>query len=822
MFEQLGMSGMSDEDMEMPPMLSLDEDEDAMKEDFKSPMPLLPLRNNVLFPGVVIPISVGRDKSIKAVKKAHKTDKFIGVLAQKDTQTEEPGPEDLNKIGTIARIIKMLKMPDGGTTLIIQGVRRFELLNVVSSEPFFEGEIKPLEDPNPTMSQEVKAITSNLKELATKIVDLSPNIPSEAKVVITNIDNLRFLTHFITSNLNLETKNKQEILEIPIIFDRAQKVLGYLNEEVQLLELKTSIHNKVKVDIEKQQRDYFLNQQIKTIQEELGGDSFLQEIQKMRDKAKDKKWSKAVAEVFEKEIGKLQRINPAAAEYSMLLNYLELMLELPWDDYSIDNFDLKRAEKILEEDHFGLEKIKDRILEYLAVLKLKGDLKSPILCFVGPPGVGKTSLGKSIAKALERKYVRMSLGGLHDESEIRGHRKTYIGAMPGRILTNLKKVKSSNPVFILDEIDKVGKDHRGDPSSALLEVLDPEQNSTFYDNFLELEYDLSKVMFVATANSLQSIQPALRDRMEIIQISGYSIEEKTQIAVKHLIKKQREAHGLKAAQIKIGMPVLVKLIQEYTREAGVRELDRVIASVMRNIAKKVAMEIVYDVNLSLNEVEVILGKRKYSNDIYANENPPGVSVGLAWTPVGGDILFIETNAYEGKGGLQITGNLGTVFKESANTALSYLRSKAMQLDIPQNAFTNFNLHLHVPEGATPKDGPSAGIAIFTALLSLFTQRRVKPFLGMTGEITLRGKVLPVGGIKEKILAAKRAGLKEIILCSENEKHILEINPNYIKGMQFHYIDHVDELLNIVLEQNKIKNAIDFKAKVDDLKAEAKK
>lgn len=813
MFEQLGMSGMSDEDMEMVPMLSLDEDEDSLKADFNSPMPLLPLRNNVLFPGVVIPISVGRDKSIKAVKKAYKSDKFIGVLAQKDTQTEEPEAKDLNNIGTIARIIKMLKMPDGGTTLIIQGVRRFELLEVVTTDPFFEGEIKPLDDLNPPMSQEVKAITSNLKELAGRIVDLSPNIPSEAKVVVTNINSLRFLTHFITSNLNLETKNKQEILEIPSILDRAQKVLGYLNEEVQLLELKNSIHNKVKVDIEKQQRDYFLNQQIKTIQEELGGDSFLQEIQKMRDKAKEKKWSKKVEEIFEKEIGKLQRINPAAAEYSMLLNYLELMIELPWNEFSNDNFDLKRAEKILEEDHFGLEKVKDRILEYLAVLKLKGDLKSPILCFVGPPGVGKTSLGKSIAKALERKYVRMSLGGLHDESEIRGHRRTYIGAMPGRILTNLKKVNSSNPVFILDEIDKVGKDHRGDPSSALLEVLDPEQNSTFYDNFLELDYDLSKVMFVATANSLNSIQPALRDRMEIIHISGYSIEEKTQIAIKHLVKKQREAHGLKANQVKLGLPILQKLISEYTREAGVRELDRVIASMMRNIAKKVAMEVDYEPTLKLSDVEAILGKRKYSNDIYANENPPGVSVGLAWTPVGGDILFIETNAFEGKGGLQITGNLGNVFKESANIALSTLRTRAQELGVPQNAFNNFNLHLHVPEGATPKDGPSAGIAIFTALASLFTQRRVKPFLGMTGEITLRGKVLPVGGIKEKILAAKRAGLKEIILCSVNEKHILEINADYIKGMKFHYIDHVNELLELALEPNPIKNPISFEEKV---------
>ncbi|MBX7225543.1 MAG: endopeptidase La [Chitinophagales bacterium] len=809
------MPGMMEEDVEMVPMLSLEEDDDSPNEEIKNPVPLLPLRNNVLFPGVVIPIAVGRDKSISAVKKAYKGNKFVGVIAQKDTQIEEPEPSDLYNIGTVARIVKMLKMPDGGTTLIIQGVRRFELLEIVSNEPHFEANIQLFDDTKPKFTQEVKAIMSNMKELAQRIIEHSPQIPNEARVIVMNIKNLHFLCHFIASNLNIETTHKQEILAIDSIIDRAQKVMTHMNQEFQLLELKNSIQNKVRTDIDKQQRDYFLHQQMKTIQEELGGDSFQQEILKMREKAQTKKWNKSVEETFNMEINKLQRINPAAAEYSIILNYLELLLELPWGEYTNDNFDLNRAISILDDDHYGLEKVKDRIVEYLAVLKLKGDLKSPILCFVGPPGVGKTSLGKSIAKALERKYIRMSLGGLHDESEIRGHRKTYIGAMPGRILANLKKAQSSNPVFILDEIDKVGKDHRGDPSSALLEVLDPEQNSTFYDNFLELDYDLSKVMFIATANDLRSIQPALRDRMEIIYISGYSIEEKVQIALKHLVKKQREAHGLKANQVKITAPVIQQLIQDYTRESGVRELDRVIAAVMRHVAKHVAMEQVYDSNIKIKDLFNILGKKKYSNDLYQNENPPGVSVGLAWTSVGGDILFIETSICEGKGNLTITGNLGNVFKESANTALSYLRSRAKDLNIPQDAFNNFNLHLHVPEGATPKDGPSAGIAIFTAFASQLTQKRVKPFLAMTGEITLRGKVLPVGGIKEKVLAAKRSGIKEIILCKENEKDILDINQDFLKGLHFHYVDHVDEVMALSLEKEKVKNVLNFVVKKEE-------
>jgi len=657
--------------------------------------------------------------------------------------------------------------------------------------------------------QQEKAMMDNLKDMALKIIDLSPNIPNEAKIVLNNINNIKFLTNFITSNLNIEASQKQQILENNYPTERVQQVLVYLHQELQLQELKANIHNKTRTDIDKQQRDYFLNQQIRAIQEELGGDMYQEEINRLKEKAKEKKWSKAIADAFEKEIGKLQRINPAAAEYSVILNYLDLMVELPWNDLTQDNFDLKRGKKILDEDHFGLDKIKDRILEYLAVLKLKGDMKSPILCFIGPPGVGKTSLGRSIARALDRKYVRMSLGGLHDESEIRGHRKTYIGAMPGRIIQSLKKVQSSNPVFILDEIDKVGKDHRGDPSSALLEVLDPEQNTTFYDNFLELEYDLSKVLFIATANSVGDIQPALRDRMEVIHLSGYSMEEKTEIAKKHLISKQREAHGLKANQIKLNEKAIQFLIHNYTYESGVRELDRIIASMMRNVAKSVALEETYNPAISTDDIIRILGKPKYNHDKYSENNPCGVAIGLAWTPMGGDILFIETSASRGKGQLTITGNLGTVMKESFNTALSYLQSKAEVLQIPKQAFTDWNLHIHVPEGAIPKDGPSAGIAIYSALASLFTQRKIKSFTALTGEITLRGKVLPVGGIKEKILAAKRAGIKEIIMCNVNAKDVEEVPADFIKGLKFHYVEEMDEVLELALEKKKNKEALQF-------------
>jgi len=821
MFDNIRLQDIMEDDVEMIPMLSIDEDEEFSKEDLPTTLPILPLRNNVLFPGVVIPISVGREKSIKAAKKAYKGDKYIGVLAQKDMQVEEPEADDLFRTGTIARIIKMLKMPDGGITLIIQGISRFELEAVTQVEPYLEGAIVRLDEVYEVNKQEARAFIVTMKELASKIIDLSPQIPNESKIVLNNINNIKFLTHFIASNLNIDADQKQAILEMREITGRVQKVLEFLNSELQLLELKVSIQDKVRQDIDKQQRDYFLHQQIKSIQEELGGDTMVQEINRLKEKAKTKKWSKTIADAFEKELLKLQRINPAAAEYSVILNWLDLVIELPWDETTRDNFDLKRAGRILESDHYGLDKVKDRILEYLAVLKLKGDLKSPILCFVGPPGVGKTSLGRSIAKALGRHYVRMALGGIHDESEIRGHRKTYIGAMPGRIIQNLKKVQSSNPVFVLDEIDKVGKDHRGDPSSALLEVLDPEQNNSFYDNFLELDYDLSKVMFIATANSLSSIPTALKDRMEIIYISGYSLEEKTEIASKHLIDKQREAHGLKKDQVKVGKKVIQQLIHDYTRESGVRELDRVIASLMRSIAKSVAMEEPYNVNVLPEDLEKILGKPKFNKDDYTADLPLGVSVGLAWTSVGGEILFIESTLSRGSGTLTTTGNLGNVMKESISTAHTWLKANMEQLNIPYEAFREWNIHLHVPEGATPKDGPSAGIAMITAMASVYTQKKVKPYMAMTGEITLRGRVLPVGGIKEKVLAAKRAGIKDIILCEENRRDIEEINQEFLKGLRFHYVVSMMDVLNLALEPKPVKNALDLRktpVKTDNNKA----
>ena len=809
MFQKIELSNIMEDDVEMVPLLSIEEDDNTNSDHLPKVLPILPLRNNVLFPGVVIPISVGREKSIKAVKKAYKENKYIGVIAQRDTKIEEPEPGDLYTMGTTAKIIKMLSMPDGGNTLILQGVKRFIVKQNVASDPIIEAEVEYITDVPMIDQQQEKAMMDNLKDMANKIIELSPNIPNEAKIVLNNINTIKFLANFITSNLNIELPQKQQILETNDAHERVQQVLKYLHMELQLQELKANIHNKTRTDIDKQQRDYFLNQQLRAIQEELGGDMYQEEVNRLKEKAKEKKWPEVIAKSFEKEIGKLQRINPAAAEYSVILNYLDLMVELPWNETTQDNFDLKRGKKILDEDHYGLDKIKDRILEYLAVLKLKGDMKSPILCFIGPPGVGKTSLGKSIARALDRKYVRMSLGGLHDESEIRGHRKTYIGAMPGRIIQSLKKVQSSNPVFILDEIDKVGKDHRGDPSSALLEVLDPEQNTTFYDNFLELEYDLSKVLFIATANSLGEIQPALRDRMEVIQLSGYSLEEKTEIAKKHLVSKQREAHGLKASQVKMNDKAIQHLIHFYTYESGVRELDRVIASIMRNVAKSVATEEDYNPAISVEDITRILGKPKYNHDKYSENNPCGVAIGLAWTPMGGDILFIESSVSKGKGALTITGNLGNVMKESFNTALSYLQTKADMLQIPKQAFTDWNLHIHVPEGAIPKDGPSAGIAILSALTSLFTQRKIKSYTALSGEITLRGKVLPVGGIKEKILAAKRAGIKEIILCKENEKDVDEVPADFIKGLKFHYVEEMDEVLELALEKKKVKNAIVF-------------
>ena len=809
----MNFQDLTDDDFEMIPMLSINENDFEINQDqIPSELPLLPLRNNVLFPGVIIPISVGRERSLKAINKAYKSNKLIGVLAQKDMQVEEPEFNDLHQVGTIARVLKILKMPDGAKTIIIQGAARFKLVGLTQSEPFLLGQIEGIDDTenDEIDKQDSKAFMITMKEMTSKIIDLSPQIPNESKIVLNNINKIKFLTHFIASNLNIEIEHKQGLLEIETIKSRVKKVLEYLNSELQILELKVSIQDKTRQDIDKQQRDYFLHQQIKSIQEELGGDSMTQEINRLKEKAADKKWSKEVKESFEKELSKLQRINPASAEYGVILNWLDLLIELPWESYTDDNFNLQNAVNILNKDHYGLDKVKDRIIEYLAVLKLKGDLKSPILCFVGPPGVGKTSLGKSIAKALGRHYVRMALGGVYDESEIRGHRKTYIGAMPGRIIQNIKKTNSSNPVFVLDEIDKIGTDHRGDPSSALLEVLDPEQNNTFYDNYLELDYDLSKVMFIATANNLSSIPLPLRDRMEIIYINGYSIEEKIEIAKKHLIKKQIEAHGLKRNQVSFSKQTLQKLIDDYTRESGVRELDRILASTMRYIAKKIAMEEEYNTKILPEDLEAILGKPKFNSDKYTSNLPVGVSIGLAWTAVGGEILFIETSLSKGSGKMAITGNLGNVMKESISAAHTWIKAHQEQLKIPFDAFRDWDLHLHLPEGATPKDGPSAGIAITTAMASIYTQRPIKPYLAMSGEITLRGTVLPVGGIKEKVLAAKRSGIKEIILCEENEKDILEINQDFLKGLKFHYVSKIDEVLELALEKQKISHPIDFK------------
>ncbi len=797
-FKNWVLQGGSEEEVDFLPILSIEEDNDTKNLVVPDIIPILPLRNTVLFPGVVLPITVGRDKSIKAVREAHSGDKLIGVLSQSDGNIEEPQFKDLTQIGTVAKILKMLRMPDGSTTVILQGKLRFAVKELQTEEPFFKASVQVLTEPTPPIDKEFEAMIGSIKDMAGSVIKLSPNIPTEANVMLRNIDSPSFLVNFIASNLSIELKEKQQILEANDLKERVQIVLKHLNTEIQMLELKNQIQSKVRTDIEKQQRDYFLHQQMKTIQEELGGDSYDQEVKNLKERATKKKWPKSASDQFDKEITKLGRMNPAAAEYSVIMNYLDLLLELPWDTYTSDNFDLKNADKILDGDHYGLEKIKDRILEYLAVLKLKGDMKSPILCFAGPPGVGKTSLGKSIAKALGRKYVRMSLGGLRDEAEIRGHRKTYIGAMPGRVVQMLKKSGSSNPVIVLDEIDKVGNDFRGDPSSALLEVLDPEQNSTFYDQYTELEHDLSKVLFIATANSLATIQPALRDRMEIIEMSGYSLEEKVEIAVRHLLPKQFEAHGVKPDQVKLDKEMLKKMVQDFTRESGVRDLDRKIASVMRWSAKEIAMGKKKLGTLTEKEIEKILGAPRFDNEIYKEEIPAGVAVGLAWTSVGGEILYIETLLSNGKGNLKLTGSLGEVMKESVSTALSYLKSHAKDFKLEADIFDKTDIHVHVPEGAIPKDGPSAGVTMLTALTSAFTKRSVKPFLAMTGEITLRGKVLPVGGIKEKILAAKRAGMKEVLLCKMNEKDIKEIKPEYIKGLKFHFVKTMDEVLKIAL------------------------
>jgi ATP-dependent Lon protease len=787
-----------DDEVEFLPVLSDDDVEMLKDADIANVLPIVALRNTVLFPGVVLPITVGRDKSIAAVNEAYKKDKIIGIISQKDPNEEEANPDGLHRVGTIAKILKRLKMPDGSTTVIIQGNRRFALGEMVQEEPFFIGNITPLNDVKATDEKGFNALISSIKDLSKQIIKSSPNIPTEAATILNNINNPTFLIHFVISNLNIDLAKKQAILEINELYERANTCYTLLNEEMQLLELKNQIQDKVKGDLDKQQRDYFLSQQMRIIQEELGGDSVSKEVKRLREKSESAKLTAHAKEAFDKELAKLERTNPAAAEYGVILNYLDLLLELPWGEYTKDKFDLKKTKEILDKDHFGLDKVKERILEYLAVLKLKGDFKSPILCLVGPPGVGKTSLGKSIADSIDRKYVRMALGGLHDESEIRGHRKTYIGAMPGRIVQSLKKAKSSNPVFILDEIDKIGNDFRGDPASALLEVLDPEQNANFYDNYLELDYDLSKVMFIATANSLAGIHPALRDRMEIIQIDGYSTEEKLEIAQNYLVPKQRKAHGLKLKDIKVGKKTLNQIIDEYTRESGVRELDRVLASVMRYAAKHIVMEEAYEEDVKCEDLYTVLGAAKYDRNLYNEKTPSGVAVGLAYTSVGGDILYIETSKYKGKGALILTGKLGDVMKESASTALTFIKSNAAKLKIDTKLFEENDFHLHVPEGAVPKDGPSAGITILSALTSLLLDKPIKSHLAMTGEITLRGKVLPVGGIKEKILAAKRSGMKEIVMSTMNRKDVEEIKEEYIKSLKFHYVDRMEEVLKIVL------------------------
>ncbi|HZW78817.1 MAG TPA: endopeptidase La [Flavobacteriaceae bacterium] len=796
------------EDAEFIPLMSI-EDEDAMeKENLPEVLPILPLRNTVLFPGVVIPITAGRDKSIRLINETNKGNKIIGVVSQVDETEEEPGAGDINAIGTVAQILKVLKMPDGNTTVIIQGKKRFEIREVITTSPYMTATIREVEEARPAKrNEEFLAIVDSIKDLALEIIRESPNLPSEAAFAIKNIESNSFLINFVASNLNISVEEKQTLLEINDLKERALETLRYMHIEIQKLTLRNDIQSKVQSDINQQQREYFLQQQMRTIQEELGGASTEEEIEDMRLRGKLKKWSKEVADHFEKELAKMQRMNPQVAEFSIQRNYLDLLLELPWNEYSKDRFDLKRARKILDRDHYGLEDVKKRIIEYLAVLKLRNDMKSPILCLYGPPGVGKTSLGKSVAEALGRKYVRMSLGGLRDEAEIRGHRKTYIGAMPGRIIQNIRKAGKSNPVFVLDEIDKISVSHQGDPSSAMLEVLDPEQNSEFYDNFLEIGYDLSKVMFIATSNSLETIQPALRDRMEIINVTGYTTEEKIEIARRHLLPKQLTEHGLDKSAIQIPKRQIEKIVEGYTRESGVRALEKQIAKVVRYAAMKIAMEEEYETKIT-NEILVeILGPPKLERDKYENNDVAGVVTGLAWTSVGGDILFIESAISKGKGNLNLTGNLGKVMKESATIALEYLKANAATYKIDPDIFQKYNVHMHVPEGATPKDGPSAGITMFVSLVSLFTQKKVKKSLAMTGEITLRGKVLPVGGIKEKILAAKRAHIKEILLSEDNKKNVEEINPEYLKGLTFHYVRTMKEALDIAITDEQVENPV---------------
>ncbi len=793
-------------------LLSQEEEDEMNKENLPDTLPILPLRNTVLFPGVVIPITVARDKSINLIKDANKGNRTIGVVAQLNSAIEDPQFSDLNKVGTVAHIIKMLRMPDGSTTVIIQGKRRFSLNECISTEPYIIASITPFNEKKLIPNEEQNALVSSIKDLALDIVNINPMVPSEASFAIKNIESPTFLLNFISSNLNTEVTNKQIILEIEDFQERGKRVLEFLAKEQQMLELKNEIQSKVRGDLDKQQRDFFLQQQIRTLQEELGGDSPEKDIDNLLKTGASKNWSEQVYESFKKEVERLKRMNPMAPDYSVQIGYLQTLLDLPWNEMSKDNFDLKRAQKILDEDHFGLEKVKERILEYLAVLKLKGNMKSPILCLYGPPGVGKTSLGKSIAKALGRKYARISLGGLHDESEIRGHRKTYIGAMPGRIIQNLKKVKTSNPVFVLDEVDKIGSDFRGDPSSALLEVLDPEQNNTFYDNYVEIDYDLSNVMFIATANNLDTIQPALLDRMELIEMTGYTIEEKVEIAKKFLIPKQKENHGLKKNDFELSNEVLAKIVEGYTRESGVRGLEKQIASVSRNIAKQKVMEGKIKKKIEVSDIQKILGIERVEKEIYQGNDVAGVVTGLAWTSVGGEILFIESSLTKGNGKLTLTGSLGEVMKESAITALTFLKAHSQPLQIDSRVFDKWDIHIHVPAGAVPKDGPSAGVTMLTSLASLFTQRKVKPNLAMTGEITLRGKVLPIGGVKEKLLAAKRAGITDIILCEANRKDVEDIEANYLKDLKFHFVKNMSEVLDIALLKEKVQDEIDLTIK----------
>lgn len=811
MFKSIEITPMAQQDSEeLVQLINPEQESDLKPEDLPEELSILPIKNTVLFPGVVIPITVTRQKSIRLIKKAYQGNRIVGVIAQKNKLTEEPSIEDIYRYGTVARIIKMLVLPDGNTTIIIQGKNRFSIREFVQEDPHLTARVELLLEPKLNLdSKEVTALVQSLKDAASKILRLNPEIPQEAQMALDNIQSTSFLIHFLASNLNVDVGDKQKILETANIIDRGTLLLQYMLKEIQMLEIKYEIHKKVHTDIDQQQRDYFLRQQIKVLQDELGFDGPDKEIEKLRKRGADKKWPKHVAEHFSKELDKLQRMNPQAAEFPVSMNFVELLLDLPWGEFTADDFDLKRASKILDKDHFGLEKVKDRILEYLAVLKLKQDMKGPILCLYGPPGVGKTSLGKSIAKALQRNYVRVSLGGVHDEAEIRGHRKTYIGAMPGKIIQNIKKAKSSNPVFVLDEIDKIRSDFRGDPSSALLEVLDPEQNNSFNDNYLEVEYDLSKVLFIATANSLDTIQPALRDRMEVIEITGYTVEEKLQIGVKHLVPKQLKEHGIAPGKVKFAKEAILKIIEHYTRESGVRNLERKIGSVVRSIAKSIAMEESVQSEITPAYVVKVLGAEVFDEELYQDNETAGVVTGLAWTQVGGDILFVESSVSRGKGQLTLSGQLGDVMKESAMAALSYLKSNAAALGIDHRVFQQYDLHVHVPAGAVPKDGPSAGITMLTSLASIFTQRKVKDKLAMTGEITLRGKVLPVGGIKEKILAAKRSGIREIVLSTRNRRDIEEIEKHYIKGLTFHYVTTVAEVLKVALLKEKVSKPVEF-------------